>query len=274
MRYTRENFPAGRLAILEQGATDPWAAVASSLVQANGGDPSNAGDVQNTLKLLGGPGGAAMIGNFILPGFGLVIGAVVGFLASLIGIKGPTGHMSLDQARDASDKIARQWTELYKKVPADGQAKLFSLIQDFNTAMLARFGSWWDGIVKKDWEPGGEMFQWIQANPTIWAGTESKMYHWIQRPIMWCLIRMDVQTAKSQLNDWIINETMKDTLTDPFAIYVKDKLGTTIAQVTAGKYTTTAASTAGKVGVTVAGVVALGLAMSRVGKRRLTGVMR
>lgn len=218
---------SGNFITLEQGKPPDaqWGSVLADVAKAGKFDIK-------TVTQAGMPILAAAIGQvlFPVPIVGAAVGALLGLVAGLIGVKGATAHLSLDAADKQATLLAFSVVTLYSKLPPEGKAYMEKAGENYLNDMMGRFATWWDGWLGKVWAKRAE--QGLLSNP------QNRMYWALHDTFLAVLLNADLTTVKENFQDWVIDRSLIPLMLAPTKKFIADKFRQVMEYNATGEVTT------------------------------------
>jgi hypothetical protein len=164
-----------------------------------------------------------------IPVVGAMIGAAVGYLLSLIGIRKGTEHMPVADAERVSQNIAQSVVNIYRQLPADGRTFLAGQCAKFLADMESKFGSWWGGmdLAAGDDPSVGYLARIMKnqrAHPEWWDTEEKRVYNSIWIPCYVVLRAADLTTAKDNFESWVVKGSLTPIVMTPLGDFISTRL--------------------------------------------------
>jgi hypothetical protein len=241
---TLEGFGDGSTPVKIPDLT-PWIPVVNYAGKVVTGDASF--NVASAIRNVGLPqaiaiGAAAAQAAIPIPGIGAAIGSLVGAIAGLIGLKGPTAHASYDEASAYANRIAKMIADTYARLPVDGKDFMAVQVKAFVDKMLADFGKWWGGMDLGAGDDPAEGFLnriYRQGVAKGWMTTQSGfVFYSIMLMVYGVMRAADAETVKDNFQSWVWDARLKPIVLDPVQQYVKTRFQQVIEFTNTGTVTT------------------------------------
>lgn len=207
-----------------------------------------------------------------IPVIGAVIGGALAYVASLIGVRGPTTHVDVDKVDSLTQEFKNSCLKFYDSLPADGQAQAYNYANAFLAVMVRDFGAQWGGQDLSAGDDPNEGFLNRNLRKARALGAFSvqrtAFANCLGMPYGTILRCADATTVKDNLNRWYFTERWVPVFANPLQSYCAKQLGAVLSyDAQSGLVTTTAApqaATAGFEGLMpwILGGLAVGLLLS------------
>lgn len=205
-----------------------WEALANSAGKQVVGPEFNIKNVSKTSII----GSAAAIATAAvpIPVVGTIVGAIVGYFLSLVGIKRPTEHLSPEDATARAAALGRSILDIYDRLPQDGKAFVAAQCDAFLADMQGSFGAWWGGMDLSEGDNPAEGFlnrilrKQRAAHPD-WFNTEpARVYNSIFFPCYAVLRAADLSTLGENFKAWVVDRKLAPIVLQPIKGFIETRL--------------------------------------------------